>query len=283
MEEINQIVPEEFIKRAQLLFCNGFCGYQAPGCGISNDKVAFCWCADLAQEQVEQIKTNSGSTTLIHDDFIGHGYLTVLWNEYNKIPTIFNTMLQLGLWFKTNNKAAAIFRPADDPVFSEELMEKKCIENVKEILELMPNCLHDSYYIKDAYLEPWNYKTDEGKEFCKYLRNKKHLDDLPLDHKDNHYLWPIFQNYDPETLLTLPEVVEEAPNKKLKEEQVEAEVEEKEEDLQECMICLDKVADTMVLPCEHVCVCKECSAGLRNTNDHHTCVRCRRDITDILE
>ena len=272
--------PEDLKKRARTLFCNGFYGYQAPGLGISDDKFAICWCDDLTEEQVNLIKEKSGSNTLVHDDFIGHGYITVMWNEYNKIPNIFNAMLELGLWFKTNNKAATIFRPSETQVFTMELMEKKHIEQIKELLNLMPNCKYDSYYIKDEFLEIWNYITDEGKEFCNYLRKLKKLPEMTDEdylHKDNYFNWPLFQNYDKETLLTLDPimVLVESPNKKLKEEI--------KEELQECMICLDKIADTMILPCEHVVVCKECSIGLRNTNDHHTCVRCRRPITDILE
>ena len=50
-----------------------------------------------------------------------------------------------------------------------------------------------------------------------------------------------------------------------------------------CMICLDKPSDTMVLPCEHTVVCKECSIKLRETHDAKICVRCRREITHVLE
>lgn len=50
-----------------------------------------------------------------------------------------------------------------------------------------------------------------------------------------------------------------------------------------CMICMDAYPDTMVLPCEHQVVCRECSEGLRRTNDRRTCVRCRRVISMVLE
>lgn len=54
-----------------------------------------------------------------------------------------------------------------------------------------------------------------------------------------------------------------------------------EEEEQECMICLDKPASTLVLPCEHRVVCDDCSRGLRNTPDNTICVRCRRRITHV--
>ncbi len=55
-----------------------------------------------------------------------------------------------------------------------------------------------------------------------------------------------------------------------------------EEESQECMVCLDREADTMVWPCEHRVVCKECSKGLERSNDAHTCLRCRRPITHVF-
>lgn len=50
----------------------------------------------------------------------------------------------------------------------------------------------------------------------------------------------------------------------------------------ECMVCMDRAADTLVLPCEHCVVCRECSNQLTTTRDARTCLRCRRDITGIL-
>lgn len=59
-------------------------------------------------------------------------------------------------------------------------------------------------------------------------------------------------------------------------------IEIKEDDDGLCMICLDKQADTMVLPCEYCVVCKTCSLGLEKTPDRNTCVRCRMPITNKL-
>ncbi len=55
---------------------------------------------------------------------------------------------------------------------------------------------------------------------------------------------------------------------------------EKQEEL--CVICLDKAADTMVLPCEHSVVCHACSKKLESTNDARLCVQCRRPIEHKL-
>lgn len=55
-----------------------------------------------------------------------------------------------------------------------------------------------------------------------------------------------------------------------------------EDDDKTCMVCLDALPDTTVLPCMHCVVCANCSEGLKATNDRKTCVQCRREITDIF-
>lgn len=52
---------------------------------------------------------------------------------------------------------------------------------------------------------------------------------------------------------------------------------------QTCFICLDKPADTLVLPCMHSCVCRTCSALLKASNDANVCVQCRRPITGVFK
>lgn len=54
----------------------------------------------------------------------------------------------------------------------------------------------------------------------------------------------------------------------------------KEEEENVCAICLDQRADTLAIPCMHVCVCRACSKRLKTSN---TCVQCRRPITGVLE
>ena len=49
-----------------------------------------------------------------------------------------------------------------------------------------------------------------------------------------------------------------------------------------CMICMDLPADTLVLPCGHVVVCRACSVRLRDTNDALICCACRCPIGEIL-
>jgi hypothetical protein len=48
------------------------------------------------------------------------------------------------------------------------------------------------------------------------------------------------------------------------------------------MVCFDRPANTLVLPCGHVAVCSVCAVLLRETADARRCVRCRRPITEVL-
>lgn len=50
-----------------------------------------------------------------------------------------------------------------------------------------------------------------------------------------------------------------------------------------CMICFERVPDTIVKPCNHVVVCSICSDGLKNTADRTRCVRCRQILENEPE
>ena len=54
------------------------------------------------------------------------------------------------------------------------------------------------------------------------------------------------------------------------------------DDDDECMVCMDRRPDTLVLPCMHMVVCSTCSPLLAGTPDAATCLRCRRPIEGIL-
>lgn len=50
-----------------------------------------------------------------------------------------------------------------------------------------------------------------------------------------------------------------------------------------CVCCLDKPADTLVLPCMHSVACRACSQKLRDTPNRVRCIVCRARITQVLE
>jgi hypothetical protein len=148
--------------------------------------------------------------------------------------------------------------------------------------------LHNIFF-KDVQCDEWNYSTPEGKAFCQILQKKMNYKSKP---EDDYRKWDIFQNYDPTTLLTLDgsssaasiSTDASAPVSSTPVSEPSKKKDLPEEDEEEvCMICLDAKPNTMVLPCEHVVVCKACSTRLPSTPDAHTCVRCRRPITHVLD
>ncbi len=57
---------------------------------------------------------------------------------------------------------------------------------------------------------------------------------------------------------------------------------EEAEDTTLCRNCMDKPADTMVLPCMHRSICRACSILLEGSNDKQICFVCRAEITEVL-
>ena len=52
---------------------------------------------------------------------------------------------------------------------------------------------------------------------------------------------------------------------------------------EECVICLDSVPDTILIPCNHVCLCKECSVKVTSVRVHGgpICPLCRQPIERV--
>ena len=48
-----------------------------------------------------------------------------------------------------------------------------------------------------------------------------------------------------------------------------------------CVVCMDKDANTMVTPCNHICVCSDCSKDLEGTPSAKRCMHCNGPITGI--
>lgn len=62
----------------------------------------------------------------------------------------------------------------------------------------------------------------------------------------------------------------------------EANVEVKEDDSgqKECLVCLDNIKDTVIMPCGHLCICMECGPSLVKAK--HTCPICRSHIATLI-
>ena len=265
--------PKDFWQRANILYDNGF-GFQPMPNTTIKHMIGVCTHDDIDTNIVNEIRQLTGSNTLNYGYCIGEHYLEIEWYEHNKIPAILKAMLNKNQEFKVMNKLNARFYPGIDNQFTYEIMERKGIQVYKDILEANKKIIHANFIFNDILFDIWNWKTNEGKEFCNFINEKRGTVTPDYNHENNYYNWDLFKNCDLNTLLTKESAVPIDKQEIKIEEEAEEEV---------CMICLANTPDTLVLPCEHCVVCKPCSIKLRNTNDKKICVRCRRNITYILE
>lgn len=213
-------------------------------------------------------------------DYLGREFVTVHIAYFQEIERLFNTLLENGYWVLTHTTPQAYFKTGDR--FSREQLDhkimatwndnfnqfKQCNKTDDQCYEFLENILYT-----DRLMRLDNWATPEGRAFCVKLREHYRYrgDDRKSRYEKDVFIDACTKNsilfkggwyaYEPHLLQY------NSPPKRIKKE---------EED--ECMICLDAPADTLVLPCEHKVVCGACSRALRNTNDAKTCVRCRRPI-----
>lgn len=221
-------------------------------------------------------------------DFIGHEYVTVASKHYNDIARIINTILSTGMYsFVTHNgnSTHVIVKFMPGETFGRVEQELKIIESVKEqhakFFEIFSiqkyHTTHTGawYYMASLggmrqLMRHWNYATKEGYEFCSMLRHE--LGRKKASSRVPRMQWPdyaaVAQEYQ-----TLHCGTGWSAFHPFNQEQVEKE--------EECMICLDKAATTLVLPCNCRVVCDQCSRNLGATPDKLICVQCRRAITHV--
>ncbi|EDW02778.1 uncharacterized protein LOC6562288 [Drosophila grimshawi] len=49
-----------------------------------------------------------------------------------------------------------------------------------------------------------------------------------------------------------------------------------------CVVCLDRSRNIVMLPCRHLCVCKECSLRLERLEDERRCPVCRHSVDALM-
>lgn len=57
-------------------------------------------------------------------------------------------------------------------------------------------------------------------------------------------------------------------------------IDDSEEDT--CIVCLNRRANTLFLPCGHSIVCKTCLTEIESTSNRDMCILCRTPITEKL-
>ena len=193
--------PEKVSQRADILYWNGFSGFQGPP-GGGKDLFVLCWinlnwdeASAFERNVLPEIRKQSHTETLEIHDWIGRDYLSIHWQEYGKRFLILSMLLSHGIPFQTQTKGMPPFRPKEDGLtFSQELLEKSVMKQTQELIDKK---LYDM--IDDGKCEEWNWTTEEGKKFSHIVKKAKgHRYDST---RTNFYEWDLFK--EPYDLLTL--------------------------------------------------------------------------------
>jgi hypothetical protein len=264
------------------------CFVEGRGCG---------WDDDL-YETTQDVRQALGTPDVSISDFIGHTYASVHWRLYARIPEIIQCLLNRGMnvtlqtHLKLYYKAGSRFDPrGGEAQYVKWFLDQSASPWVIDVARrngVPPEEIVARWgYSFWRQLCPCNWQTAEGKAFCTRMRA---ILPFMIDHDAvNVYETPIVREVAKKYRLlqystwwygpTVDTGAEPVPAPRPVPVAVPA---ASDEDLPECMICNDNFANTLVLPCGHQVVCAACSAKLKNTPDHHTCVRCRVEITDVL-
>jgi hypothetical protein len=289
LNEALEPMPDSVKKRGEILYWNGF-GFQV----FESSEFIICRYDDYKFDiDINTLNNMSSTHTVRLGDWIGYPYIAIHWSEYNKIQTVLDNMLKMGVSFGIPRINAG-FRPSGDDSFTFEKAELKMVQSITELYNTIPNFDPDVFVDTNIY-GLWNYRTEEGREFCNEIRQRKHKGPCDMNSDENYLLWDIFKNCDLTTLLDLEEPINQADNNP-QNQSVDESVGESEGEsiddqsvgdqsveITECMVCWTNPPNTRVLPCEHVVVCKQCSDGLKNTADSQTCVRCRNPIVYVCD
>ncbi len=188
--------PNNVKIRASILCRNGF-GFQGPGEGI-DDMFVPCKCKYLSDDQLKRLKKMSGATTVKCGDWIGNEYISVHWTEYDKIPDVLTSLLQMGISFTTMTALKVQFNANKHKKYTPEIEEL-------EAMKMYDTKYNADYKIFDLFAEQmfdiWNWKTNSGKEFCQRLRSLTKKIKHDLNDERNYYNWELFKNCDLSTLL----------------------------------------------------------------------------------
>lgn len=273
---------------------NGF-GFQVAGLK-GKDTIAFARLPDDAPSDLQQkLRKSTGSTTVEHRDFIGHEYLTIDYREWNLIPRLFVAAIKAGcsaIYPNINNlQPRARFAGHEFSFEEAELLSIAEFRQFAQSFGNQQNPMRNAFELlgsPKAMRRLYNYRTNSGKLFCIELcaalgkpiadTSEKALTAMPW--------W-----------FELPEVDEACRNKEVlhyanwsrremhytaNKPEVEQRHVDPDNEPVKCVVCMERIANTIALPCEHVVVCHLCSVKLAQTHFAHQCVYCRQQIEEVL-
>lgn len=273
-------------------FSNGF-GFQLQE-GKGYLVIAFLW--QYNGESVNTAITEAAATKLFQDQFpkttarvdswLTRTYLEVHWQEYDRIPELLQFALDAGFSLTLQSKLDVFYAAGDR--FNPHKTEEKFVQRFRRILDeyfQRPGCNDPdpwliAYQNHWQLLAKWNWVSPAGQKFCEELRT--HFPDKVKEEDVDNPRYNYFQFLGVDEAARKYKLLQygtwwwwQRPSKE--------QHEEKNDDAPQCAICLERVANTLVLPCGHVVVCALCSEMLQHTPDAKVCVQCRNEIQKVIQ
>ena len=181
-----KLCPEEICERASILYFNGF-GFPGPN-DLINDKFTLAELDYKVNIDLSILRMATGSTHLEIEIYGGHNFVTIYWHEYSLYKNILNILLILGIKFTTTNKLNINFDPINDKEYNRQIEETKFIEKYYKLIDELNLEYFEGFQIvcnnDPAFLNEWNWTTNEGKEFSKDLRHSLNLPPIDLNSQD---------------------------------------------------------------------------------------------------
>lgn len=187
-------MSDRIIQQLEVLNSNSLFGYKIT----ARHTVVLCCCdPDMTKGDYTLVRDISGSKTLHLDVSNNRGYLCVDYSESELIADILNAMLDVGLWFSTQNAAKVCFNPKHgDRRFNEDIMEHKFVDTLRLLLQLdhARKLLAEkgNNFVPWQAFKIWNYRTEAGRKLCDDLRALQKMRPSTHDHKENYWTWDMF-------------------------------------------------------------------------------------------
>lgn len=251
-----------------------------------------------------KIRDDVGSKTLTMINMFGNYFLLIKFTEWSLIPQVFNAACRYGCeWIIANTCHLLPRARFTGKPFSFEEAERLTISEFHDFRNQFRDkpaswrTVFNLLGAPQAMLKLYNYRTTMGKNFCAELcRNLG----TPLDDTSEEAYSALPPWYDmpgvdsaceeagvlrhaewskrerpqpvaPKRPLT-PEGGEDSPKRQ----------KHGSEDVLDCLICCESIANTMVLPCGHIVVCRACSKRLGESQYANQCILCRQLIEEVL-
>ena len=280
----------EILKYLDAEYHNGF-GFQ---CGNTDEYPGRVIFGKIDFEFINETSIQKIAKSCRIINWLGVNFILVHFSEWNQIPKIVNHLItDQKIKVITHNKIGVVFENGDE--FTWENMERKFIKQFihwaddypphKNSEDSWKYIVNHFFHSKHVLKSHWNFCTPEGKSFCTELRSRMNCKtpySKRYDQKNVRFMWNDFECYKLYEKYKIyfrgswsyyePSLLD-----------INMPIFSDQEDVLQCIICMDKTANTQVDPCGHVVCCKDCSDKLVDTSDAKICVKCRCPITNIVK